>query len=119
MQLKGANWKPGDHGFGSKLGPASAEHPLKPHIKTQNRAKRCNRLDNRNRFGTREVALFPQWFLWFAGILGSNWVQVSRGFFVHYSTLLVRRLRTREVIRQQLSSSVSFGFGLKLYNPIE
>jgi hypothetical protein len=53
MQLKGANWKPGDHGFGSKLGPDSAEHPLKPHIKTQNRAKRCNRLDNRNRFGTR------------------------------------------------------------------
>ena len=53
MQLKGANWKPGDHGFGSKLGPDSAEHPLKPHIRTQNRAKRCNRLDNRNRFGTR------------------------------------------------------------------
>src|ERR1700745_3922438 len=78
--------------LGSNLGPDSAEYPLKPHYKTQNQAKRFNKLDNQNCFGPREVALFPQWFLWFAGILGSNWVQVSRGFFVHYSTLLVRRL---------------------------
>ena len=35
------------------LGPDSAEHPQKPYYKTQNLAKRFNRLDNRNRFGTR------------------------------------------------------------------
>jgi hypothetical protein len=38
---------------GSILGPDSAEHPLKRYYKTQNRAKRFNRLDNRNCFGTR------------------------------------------------------------------
>ena len=43
----------GYHKLGSILGPDSAEHPLKPHYKTQSRAKRCNRLDNRNGFGTR------------------------------------------------------------------
>ncbi len=37
----------------SNLGPDSAERPLKPWYKTQNRAKRFNRLDNRNCFGTR------------------------------------------------------------------
>src|ERR1700688_1255462 len=41
--------------LGSILGPDSAEHPLKPWYKTQNRAKRFNRLDNRNCFGTRGV----------------------------------------------------------------
>jgi hypothetical protein len=39
--------------LGSNMGPDSAEHPLKSLYKTQNRAKRCNRLDNRNCFGTR------------------------------------------------------------------
>ena len=39
--------------LGSILGPDSAEHPLKPWYRTQNRAKRFNRLDNRNCFGTR------------------------------------------------------------------
>jgi hypothetical protein len=38
---------------GSSLGPDSAEQPLKPYYKTQNRAKRFNRLDNWNCFGTR------------------------------------------------------------------
>ena len=37
------------------LGPDSAEHPVKPWYKTQNRAKRFNRLDNRNCFGTRRI----------------------------------------------------------------
>jgi hypothetical protein len=37
----------------SSLGPDSAEHPLKPWYKTQNRAKRFNKLDNQNCFGTR------------------------------------------------------------------
>jgi hypothetical protein len=35
------------------LGPDSAEYPLKPHYKTQNQAKRFNKLDNQNCFGTR------------------------------------------------------------------
>src|ERR1700751_5482963 len=39
--------------LGSNLGPDGAEHPLKPHHKTQNRAKRFNKLDNPNCFGTR------------------------------------------------------------------
>ncbi len=39
--------------LGSILSPDSAEHPLKPQNKTQNRAKRFNRLDNQNCFGTR------------------------------------------------------------------
>ena len=43
----------GPRELGSSLGPDSAEHPLKPHYKTQNQAKRFNRLDNQNCFGTR------------------------------------------------------------------
>jgi hypothetical protein len=39
--------------LGSNLGPDSAEYPLKPHYKTQNQAKRFNKLDNQNWFGTR------------------------------------------------------------------
>jgi hypothetical protein len=39
--------------LGSILGPDSAEHPLGLCYKTQNRAKRFNRLDHRNCFGTR------------------------------------------------------------------
>ena len=39
--------------LGSNLGPNSAEYPLKPHYKTQNQAKRFNKLDYRNCFGTR------------------------------------------------------------------
>src|ERR1700757_3816205 len=39
--------------LGSNLGPDSAEYPLKPHYKTQNQAKRFNKLDNQNCFGTR------------------------------------------------------------------
>jgi hypothetical protein len=47
------------------LGQDSAEHPLKPSYKTQNQAKRFNKLDNRNCFGTRAglfvfSALAPQ-----------------------------------------------------------
>src|SRR5215831_15698454 len=80
MQLKGENWKPGDHGFESKLGQDSAEHPLKPHIKTQNRAKRCNRLDNRNHFGTRgsEVQILsPRPFFSWSG--PETWVTQRTG----------------------------------------
>ena len=79
MQLKRANWKPGDHGFGSKLGPDSAEHPLKPHIKTQNRAKRCNRLDNRNRFGTRGSELARMLLDHLEGILNYCRTKVPMG----------------------------------------
>jgi len=39
--------------LGSSLGPDSAEHPPKPYYRTQNRAKRFNKLDNRSNFGTR------------------------------------------------------------------
>jgi hypothetical protein len=39
--------------LGSILGPDSAEYPLKPHYRTQNHAKRFNKLDNQNCFGTR------------------------------------------------------------------
>ena len=36
----------GHRKLGSILGPDSAEHPLKPWYKTQNRAKRFNKLDH-------------------------------------------------------------------------
>jgi hypothetical protein len=38
---------------GSKLGPDSPEYPATPYKKTQNRAKRCDKIDNQNWFGTR------------------------------------------------------------------
>jgi hypothetical protein len=37
----------------SDLGPDTAEHPLTPYYRTQNHAKRFNKLDNWNCFGTR------------------------------------------------------------------
>jgi hypothetical protein len=37
----------------SNLGPDSAEYPLKPYYRTQNQAKRFNKLDNRNCFGNK------------------------------------------------------------------
>jgi hypothetical protein len=37
----------------SNLGPDSAEYPPKPYYRTQNQAKRFNKLENRNYFGTR------------------------------------------------------------------
>jgi len=43
--------------LGSILGPDSAEHPLQPHYKTQNRAKRFNTLDDRSCFGTKSLVL--------------------------------------------------------------
>jgi hypothetical protein len=39
--------------LGSNLGPDNAEYQRKACYKTQNRAKRINRLDNRSCFGTR------------------------------------------------------------------
>ena len=62
----------------SILGPDSAEHPLKPQYKTQNRTKRFNRLDNRNCFGTRgsEVQILSP-----RPIFSSGYREFSRAFF--------------------------------------
>jgi hypothetical protein len=45
--------------LGSNLGPVSAEHPLQPYNKTQNQAKRFNKLDHRSCFGTSDRLKLP------------------------------------------------------------
>jgi len=68
--------------LGSILGPDSAEHPLKPWYKTQNQAKRFNRLDNRNCFGTRRNQFVsPRVSIIYIGSLGPFWVQFPEAFF--------------------------------------
>jgi hypothetical protein len=62
----------GDREFGSNLGPDSAEYPLKPHYKTQNQAKRFNKLDNQNYFGTRERDFVVLSFQSVTGFVRSN-----------------------------------------------
>jgi hypothetical protein len=64
----------GERQLGSNLGPYSAEHPLKSHYKTQNRAKRFNKLDNQNCFGTRgsEVQILSPRPIFFKRFCGST-----------------------------------------------